>query len=316
MNAYKAFLNGLPQSCTDIALDRDRMMMCFETYSALGITAWEASAIHAAASRTEAVMPIERTLTLVRNAFRTIWGYAERGGADEPNQAQDLFKACKAIVGALKATEPHNESERAWVEQHKPHISPTLATAPAGAASLRHYPARQKMLKPYPKELPLAAYDNAPRRPPDDGAKKHLGQHARDQLRQLATLGLIMGNAPWIDPSLDPETVIQATCANTAALATPITESRKQAVGARFKAAKAEPALLTKGGLVAPQARDTVAKALPAPGKPRGQSRTRGRQPYQKPYGRAGKGKGRGKGKGKGHKRFTAPRPGAQEEDP
>ena len=31
MAAYKAFLTGLPGSCTDIPLPGDRMMMCFET---------------------------------------------------------------------------------------------------------------------------------------------------------------------------------------------------------------------------------------------------------------------------------------------
>ena len=35
MAAYKAFLIGLPQSCTDIPLPRDRMMMCFETYRSM-----------------------------------------------------------------------------------------------------------------------------------------------------------------------------------------------------------------------------------------------------------------------------------------
>ena len=45
------------------------------------------------------------------------------------------------------------------------------------------------MLKPYLdfKELPLAACNNAPRRPVDDGDKKHLEQHARDLMRQLAS---------------------------------------------------------------------------------------------------------------------------------
>ena len=32
MIAYKAFLMGLPQSCTDTPLDKERMMMCLEAY--------------------------------------------------------------------------------------------------------------------------------------------------------------------------------------------------------------------------------------------------------------------------------------------
>ena len=46
MAAYKAFLTGLPQSCTDIPLPRDRMMMCFETYRGMNVSVWEASAIY------------------------------------------------------------------------------------------------------------------------------------------------------------------------------------------------------------------------------------------------------------------------------
>ena len=74
MAAYKAFLIGFSQSCIDIPLPRDHMMMCFETYRGMSISMWEASAIYAAISGTEAVVPIERTLTLVRDAFRTILG--------------------------------------------------------------------------------------------------------------------------------------------------------------------------------------------------------------------------------------------------
>ena len=90
VEAYVAFLKGLPQSCTEIPLAKDRMMMCFETYRGIGISVWEASAIYAAISGTEAVVPMERALTLVRDAFRTIWGYIEDDGTDEPSQAQDL----------------------------------------------------------------------------------------------------------------------------------------------------------------------------------------------------------------------------------
>ena len=129
MDAYKAFLKGLPQSCTDIPLPRDRMMMCFETYRGMSISMWEASAIYAAISGTEAVVPIERTLTLVRDAFRTIWGYIEDDGTSERSHAQDLYKTCKSIVGALEAAEAHNAPPRACVERRKSHISPTLATA-------------------------------------------------------------------------------------------------------------------------------------------------------------------------------------------
>ena len=38
MVAYVAFLKGLPQSCTEIPLAKDRMMMCFETYRGIGIS--------------------------------------------------------------------------------------------------------------------------------------------------------------------------------------------------------------------------------------------------------------------------------------
>ena len=148
MEAYKAFLKGLPKSCTEIPLPKDRMLMCFETYRGMGISIWEASAFYAAISGTEAVVPVERALTLVRDAFRTIWGYKEDDGTTEPSQAQDLFKACKAITGVFEADEARNAPPRAWVERQKSRLSPTLATAMAGAVSLRHYPARQAMLRP------------------------------------------------------------------------------------------------------------------------------------------------------------------------
>ena len=73
-------------------------MMCLEAYRGLGISAWEASAIYAAVSGTEAVMPIERTLTLVRDALRTVWGCSEHDGTGEPSQAQDLVKAWRLWV--------------------------------------------------------------------------------------------------------------------------------------------------------------------------------------------------------------------------
>ena len=38
VEAYVAFLKGLPQSCTEIPLAKDRMMMCFETYRGIGIS--------------------------------------------------------------------------------------------------------------------------------------------------------------------------------------------------------------------------------------------------------------------------------------
>ena len=58
----------------------------------------------------------------------------------------------------LVASKPRHATDQAWVERCKSHMSPTVATALVGAPSLRHYPARQKMLKPYPdfEELPLA----------------------------------------------------------------------------------------------------------------------------------------------------------------
>ena len=40
MEAYKAFLKGLPQSCTEIPLPKDRMLMCFETYRGMGAILW------------------------------------------------------------------------------------------------------------------------------------------------------------------------------------------------------------------------------------------------------------------------------------
>ena len=94
-------------------------MMCFETYHGMGIPMWEASAIYAAISGTEAVVPIGGTPTLVRDAFRTIWGYIEIDCTSEPGQAQDLYKACKSIIGALEAAEPRNVSDRALVERRK-----------------------------------------------------------------------------------------------------------------------------------------------------------------------------------------------------
>ena len=65
MEAYKAFLKGLPQSCTEIPLPKDRMLVCFETHRGMGIFIWEASAFYAAISGTQAVVPMERALTLV-----------------------------------------------------------------------------------------------------------------------------------------------------------------------------------------------------------------------------------------------------------
>ena len=227
MVAYKAFLMGLPKSCAHIPLSRDRMMMCMETYHGWSISTWEASTIYASISGTEAVVPTEPMLTLVRDVFRTIWGYADDDGTSEPSQAQDLFKACKAVTGALEAAEPRNALVPAWVEKPKLTLSPPLTTALAGVAGLKHYPARQKMLKPYPEfdELPLAAYNNAPHRPADDGAKKQLEQHARDLLRQLATLDLVLRGTAGVDPSLDPASIVEATFANAAALATAIADS-------------------------------------------------------------------------------------------
>ena len=286
------------------------MMMCFETYRGMSISTWEASAIYVAISGTEAVVPVERTLTLVRDAFRTIWGYIEDDGTSEPSHAQDLYKTCKSIVGALEAAEARKAPPRAWVEKRKSQISPTLATALAGAASLRHFPARQAMLRPYPEfdELPLAAYNNAPRRPADDGTKKHLEQHARDVLRQLATLDLVLRGSTSFDPGLDPATIVEATFANVAALVNTIADSRKQVVDARFEMAKTRPALFAKEDLAALQARSNVAKALSTPGKQWDKGQSRGRdKPYQKPYDKK-KGKGKGKGRGKGPKRFPASR--------
>ena len=77
------------------------MMMCFETYCGMSISMWEASAIYAVISRTEAVVPIGRALTLARDAFRTIWGYFEIDGTSEPSQAQDLFKVFKVLLVIL-----------------------------------------------------------------------------------------------------------------------------------------------------------------------------------------------------------------------
>jgi nucleoside 2-deoxyribosyltransferase len=311
MMAYKAFLMGLPKSCAHIPLSRDRMMMCMETYHGWGISTWEASTIYASISGTEAVVPTERTLTLVRDAFRTIWGYADDDGTTEPSQAQDLYKACKAITGALEAAEPRNALVRAWVEKPKLQLSPPLAKALAGVAGLKHYPARQKMLKIYPEydELPLAAYNNAPHRSADDGPKKHLEQHARDLLRQLATLDLVLRGTTGVDPSLDPATIVEATFANAAALATAIADSRKQAVDTKFETKKKEPPLLTKEDLSALQARNTITKALTEARK-WDRSRARGARPNHKPYERRGKGKGKGGGKGKGPRRFPASRSG------
>ena len=309
MVTYKAFLMGLPKSCAHIPLSRDRMMMCMETYHGWGISMWEASTIYASITGTEAVVPTERMLTLVRDVFRTIWGYADDDGTSEPSQAQDLYKACKAVTGALEAAEPRNALVRAWVEKPKLTLSPPLATALAGVAGLKHYPARQKMLKPYPEydELPLAAYNNAPHRPADDGAKKQLEQHARDLLRQLATLDLVLRGTAGVDPSLDPASIVEATFANAAALATAIADSRKQAVDARFESKKKEPALLSKEDLSALQARNSIAKALKDT-KRWDRSRARGGRPSHKPYERRAKGKGKGGGKGKGARRFPASR--------
>ena len=166
------------------------------------------------------------------------------------------------------------------------------------------------MLRPYPEfdELPLAAYNNAPRHPADDGAEKHLEQHARDVLRQLATLDLVLRGSSTVHPEMDPATIVEAAFANVAALATTIADSRKQAVDARFEMAKTEPALFAKEDLAALQARTNVAKPLSTPGKQWDKSRSRGRdKPYQKPYDKK-KGKGKVKGRGKGPKRFPAAR--------
>ena len=158
------------------------------------------------------------------------------------------------------------------------------------------------MLKPYPdfEELPFAAYNNAPRRPADDGAKNHLEPHARDLLRQLASLDLLMRGSSGVDPTLDPTldpTIIKATFANATALATAIAESQKQAVDVRFESSKTEPALLTKDDFAVLQARNTVVQVLAAPGKQCNRNRTRSRQQYQKPYGKT-KAKARVKGRG------------------
>lgn len=125
MDAYRTFLNGLPQSCSCMPLQRDRMMMCMETYRGTSVSTWEASAVYAALSGREAVISVEQTLTLVRDAFRTIWGYLDPEDNDEPSQAQDLFKACKAMIGALEAAIPPTAETKAWVEKRKTHIKHT-----------------------------------------------------------------------------------------------------------------------------------------------------------------------------------------------
>ena len=102
-------------------------------------------------------------------------------------------------------------------------------------------------------------------------------------LRQLATLDLVLRGSTSFDPGLDPATIVEATFANVAALVNTIADSRKQAVDARFKTAKTEPALFAKEDLATLQARSNVAKAL-APGKQWDKSQSRGRdKPYQKP---------------------------------
>ena len=172
------------------------------------------------------------------------------------------------------------------------------------------------MLRPYLEfdELPLAAYNNAPRRPADDGAKKHLEQHAPEVLRQLATLDFVLRGSASVDPGLDPATIVEATFANVAAPVNTITDSRKQAADARFEMAKTEPALFAKEDLAALQARSNVAKALSTPGKRWDKGQSRGRdEPYQKPYDKK-KGKGKGKGRGKGPKLFPASRSTEEEE--
>ena len=62
MVAYKALFIGLPKSCTDIPFGKDRVMICFEACRGMSIPMWEASAIYAAISGTEAAVPIERAL--------------------------------------------------------------------------------------------------------------------------------------------------------------------------------------------------------------------------------------------------------------
>ena len=112
-----------------------------------------------------------------------------------------------------------------------------------------------------------------------------------------------------MDPSLDPATIVEATFANAAALATAIADSRKQAVDTKFETKKKEPPLLTKEDLSALQARNTITKALTEARK-WDRSRARGARPNHKPYERRGKGKGKGGGKGKGPRRFPASRSG------
>ena len=115
-----------------------------------------------------------------------------------------------------------------------------------------------------------------------------------------------------MDPSLDPASIVEATFANAAALATTIADSRKQAVDARFETKKKEPALLSKEDLSALQARNSIAKAL-TDTKKWDRSRARGGRPNHKPYDRRGRGKGKGGGKGKGSRRFPGSR--TEEED-
>jgi len=86
MVAYKAFLMGLPKSCAHTPLSRDRMVMCMGTCHVWGISTCKASTIYASVWGTEAVVPTERTLTLVRDAFCMIWGYAEDDGTSKPSQ--------------------------------------------------------------------------------------------------------------------------------------------------------------------------------------------------------------------------------------
>ena len=68
-----------------------------------------------------------------------------------------------------------------------------------------------------------------------------------------------------MNPELGPEAIVEATFVNAAALANSMAESRKQAVDARFEAAKPGPVLLTKGDLAVLQARNSVAEVLCTP---------------------------------------------------
>ena len=116
MESYKAFVLGLPGSAVLASADRYKLQLCMETYRGAGLPVWEASKVYKELTGRLTVVTVQQFLELVRDAFRTIWGYLEGEPVNEPHRAQDLCMCMSCIMDALEAT-PQAVDSLQWVDR-------------------------------------------------------------------------------------------------------------------------------------------------------------------------------------------------------